>query len=127
MRYERTYLRCEICGNIVGVIEDAGVELICCGEPMKQLVANTTDASTEKHVPVIVRDGDYIVVKVGSVDHPMVPEHFIEWISVAQENRTQRVTLKPGEKPEAKFCVGDGKVTVYEYCNLHGLWVADEE
>ncbi len=121
----KDFYRCSICGNIVGMIEDGGGELVCCGQPMDLLKANTTDAATEKHVPVLTRDGNVLTVKVGSVDHPMAEEHYIQWICVVQGNRTQRAALKPGEAPMAEFVIGDGPVVAYEYCNLHGLWKAE--
>jgi len=92
---------------------------------MAVLVPNTEDASQEKHVPVAVRTGDQLHVTVGSVPHPMLPEHYIMWIAVAEGNRTTRVQLEPGQPPEAAFIVGDGPLTVYEYCNLHGLWATE--
>ena len=125
MQIKRDYYRCEICGNIVEMIEDSGVEIICCGEPMTLLDANTTDAATEKHVPVCKREGNKLRVDVGSVPHPMIDKHYIQWIAIAQENHTQRIALKPGQEPSAEFSVNDGPVVVYEYCNLHGLWKAE--
>jgi superoxide reductase len=123
----KKFYRCNHCGNIFGVIKDAGVTPVCCGEPMEELVANTTDAAQEKHVPVIERDGVTVTVKVGSVPHPMLEEHFIQWIVINQGDLTQRKALKPGDAPEATFTVSDAtaKVTAYEYCNLHGLWTAE--
>lgn len=122
----KKFFRCEHCGNFVGVITDAGVPMICCGEPMKEVVANTTDAATEKHVPVVEVNGDTLTAKVGSVTHPMEDAHYIQWIYVETEKGGQRKALKPGEAPEADFkFVDDKPVAVYEYCNLHGLWKAD--
>ena len=117
---------CTHCGNFIGMIKDTGVPVICCGEPMKEVVANTEDAAQEKHVPVVNVDGDNISVNVGSVDHPMLEEHWINWIYVETEKGAQRKELKPGEKPAAVFNVKDDKaIAVYEYCNLHGLWKKD--
>jgi len=114
---------CEHCGNKVTFVEDKGVPVVCCGQPMTELVANTVDASQEKHVPVVEKDGDKLVVKVGSVEHPMAEEHSIQWIVVETKQGSQIKYLKPGEKPEAEFNVaGEDVVAVYEYCNLHGLW-----
>lgn len=119
----KKFLRCEHCGNIVGMINDSGVPVVCCGEPMKELVANTTDAATEKHVPAVSIDGNKVVAKVGDVEHPMLDAHFIQWIYLETENGGQRKVLKPGMVPEATFTLEDDKaVAVYEYCNLHGLW-----
>ncbi|MDW7657835.1 MAG: desulfoferrodoxin [Bacillota bacterium] len=125
MDLTRKFYFCKICGNLVELVLDGGGELVCCGEPMNLLNANTTDAATEKHVPVCTRTGNKLKVVVGSVAHPMVEAHYIQWICVAQANRTQRVDLKPGQAPEAEFMIEDGPAVVYEYCNLHGLWKAD--
>ncbi len=116
---------CRHCGNLVGVIHDSGVPMICCGQPMDLLEANTTDASTEKHVPQVQLDGDTLTVTVGSVAHPMEPEHLIQWIYVKTQKGGMRKALQPGEEPKAVFCVKDDKaLEVYAYCNLHGLWMA---
>lgn len=123
---EVKFYRCNHCGNIVSVVEDAGVTPSCCGEPMQLLVAGSTDAATEKHVPVVTREGDKLTAHVGSVDHPMLEEHYIQWIAVACDRCLQIKYLKPGEAPEAHFHVCEKHpVTVYEYCNLHGLWKAE--
>ena len=117
---------CRHCGNLVGMIHDAGVPVICCGEKMEALVPNTVEASGEKHIPAVTVDGKKLVVNVGSVDHPMAPEHFIEWVYVEMENGGLRKALKPGDAPNVTFCLGDDKaVAVYAYCNLHGLWKVD--
>ncbi len=121
---EKKFYRCELCGRIIDVIKDGG-PLTCCGQPMTLLKANTTDAATEKHVPAIVREGNDVTVTIGSVDHPMIPEHYIEFIQLVQGDREERVMLHPGHKPVAKFTVEDGPFTVYEYCNLHSLWKAE--
>ena len=118
---------CEHCGNIVTFVNNTGVPVMCCGQKMRELVPNTTDGALEKHVPVVERDGDNVTIKVGSVAHPMMEEHYIMFIAAEAGDRVFRKELKPGEKPEADFCLGDyhGPVTVYEYCNLHGLWKAE--
>ena len=122
----RRFLVCEHCGNLIGMVHDAGVPIMCCGQKMTELVANTTDAATEKHVPAVEVEGDLVKVTVGDVEHPMVEEHFIQWIFVETERGGQRKALKPGEKPYAEFCLnGDKAKAVYAYCNLHGLWKAD--
>ena len=110
--------KCAKCGNIVEVMHVGGGPLSCCGEPMKELKENTTDAATEKHVPVL--DGDK--VKVGSVAHPMQDDHYIEWIEVINGERLCRQFLKPGEAPEAEFGCAKDSSTLREYCNKHGLW-----
>ena len=119
---ERAFFRCNVCGNIVEMIVDGGGELVCCGQPMEQLQPNTVDAALEKHVPVYEKDGDTLRVQVGSTPHPMLEEHWIEWIQVDEPNRTQRVVLKPGEEPKATFHVESDEFELYEYCNIHGLW-----
>ncbi|SEA24430.1 superoxide reductase [Lachnospiraceae bacterium NK3A20] len=122
------FYRCEKCGNFVTFLgEKTASTPICCGEPMKEVVANTTDAAQEKHVPVVTCEGNQVTVQVGSVEHPMLPEHFIQWIILETENGFQKKDLKPGEKPCALFVLADGEkpVAAYEYCNLHGLWKAE--
>ena len=114
---------CEHCGNLVTTIHNAGVPLVCCGEKMKELLPNTVEASGEKHKPVVKVEGNTVTVNVGSVDHPMLSEHFIEWVYVQTENGGQRKVLKPGDEPHVTFSLGDDKaVAVYAYCNIHGLW-----
>lgn len=123
---ERYYIyKCEVCGNIIEVLHSGQGQLVCCGKPMKLIEENTVDAAKEKHVPVVNKTNDGIIVKVGSVAHPMEEKHFIEWIEVIQPNgKADRKFLKPGESPEASFCDVEGHVIVREYCNLHGLWKA---
>ena len=114
---------CKHCGNLMGAIHDSGVPVVCCGENMKEIKANTVEASQEKHLPVVTVNGDEIEVKVGSAVHPMLEEHSILWIYLQTEKGGQRKTLKPGEAPEAKFILKDDKaIAAYAYCNLHGLW-----
>ncbi len=125
MAETRKFFRCSHCGNLVGLINDGGVQMICCGEPMTLLVPNTSDGATEKHVPVLTREGNKLHVAVGSVPHPMTEAHLIQWIFVAQGARSQRFALNPGDAPAADFTVDEGPVTVFEYCNLHGLWMAE--
>ena len=118
---------CNLCGNLFGVVEDSGVIPMCCGDDMVELEANTSDGASEKHVPVLERTGKTLKVKVGSVSHPMESAHYIQWIIATQGNRTQRYVLKAGDDPEAEFILDgeSGSVTVYAYCNLHGLWSAE--
>ena len=120
------FYKCAHCGNIIAHINDSGVRCHCCGEEMKPLLPNTTDAAGEKHVPVISIDGNTVTVTVGSVEHPMLEVHYINWIILETEQGRQRKMLKPGEKPAAVFALaeGDKVVAAYEYCNLHGLWKA---
>lgn len=117
------FYKCDTCGNVITKIVDSKVPVVCCGKPMTELVPNTVDAATEKHVPVVTwLDDKRIKVEVGSVAHPMLDEHHISFIYVETLDGGIRVDLK--DKPEAVIYVGDTKpVAVYEYCNLHGLWV----
>ena len=116
------FFKCNHCGNVIVKVVDAGVPVACCGEKMVELVPNTVDASGEKHLPVVtVLDNNSIKVEVGSVHHPMLPEHHISFVYVETENGGIQVNLK--DKPEAVVYLGEEKaVAVYEYCNLHGLW-----
>lgn len=114
--------KCEICGNIVEMLHEGVGEMVCCGEPMKLYEENAVDAAVEKHVPVSEPAEHGIKVKVGSVAHPMTEEHHIEWIEVVAGDKAYREFLKPGDAPEAVFCLEAGDVTLREYCNLHGLW-----
>lgn len=117
---------CSHCGNIIKMVKDTGVPVMCCGQKMDAMVPNTVDASGEKHLPVVTIEDGIVKVAVGSVAHPMMEEHFIQWIYLETENGGQYKVLKPGEAPEAQFCLGDDKaVAVYEYCNLHGLWMTE--
>lgn len=117
---------CRHCGNIIGMIHSSGVSVVCCGEEMEELTANTVDASHEKHVPVVEVNGDVVTVKIGSAEHPMTEAHGIQWVYLQTENGGQRKDLKPGQAPEAKFTLnGDKAVAAYAYCNLHGLWMKE--
>ena len=119
--------KCAVCGNIVEVVHAGAGELVCCGQPMKRMEEGVSDGAAEKHVPVIEKiEGGY-KVKVGSVEHPMIETHYIEWIELVCEKcgKVQRKHLKPGDKPEAVFKSDSDKVTAREYCNLHGLWKAE--
>lgn len=123
---EVKFYRCRHCGNLVAVINDGGPVPICCGEPMELLDANSTDAATEKHVPVVTKGDHHLVVRVGEVAHPMTKEHSIQWIALAIDGRTCIKKLNPGDAPEAKFGACDvTEATIYAYCNLHGLWKAE--
>lgn len=119
------FYKCPICGNVIEKVVDSGVPVVCCGKKMEELIPDTVDASTEKHVPVVTRLNDCkIKVEVGSVAHPMTPEHHIAFIYVENENGGVRIDLS--DRPEAEVCICSGKpVAVYEYCNLHGLWKSD--
>lgn len=121
---EKKFFICEHCGNMVGMLKDSGVPIVCCGQNMTELKANTVDASFEKHTPVVIVDGNKVTVNVGSAEHPMVNEHYIEWIYVDTSKGGQRKALNPDEKPIAEFLMADGEKAeaVFAYCNLHGLW-----
>jgi len=120
------FYRCEHCGNIIAMVKDAGVPVVCCGQKMTELVQNTEDAAQEKHVPVYEQKGNILEVTVGSVEHPMAEEHHIEWIALQTDKGNQRKVLKPGDAPKADFALLDGEKiqAIYAYCNLHGLWKA---
>ena len=117
---------CEHCGNIVEMVKDAGVPIMCCGQKMTEIIPGTSDGAVEKHVPVVTIDGKNVSVMVGEVEHPMVEEHFIEWIAIETSTGIQRKSLKSGQEPKAEFVLADGEsvINVYAYCNLHGLWKA---
>ena len=120
------FFRCNHCGNIIVKIKDSSVPVVCCGENMQELVPGTTDAAVEKHLPVYEVNGSSVSVTVGSVLHPMLPEHSINWICLQTNKGFQLKYLNPGEEPKAVFALADGEKVeaVYEYCNLHGLWKA---
>lgn len=123
---EQKFYICEHCGKIVALVKESGVPVMCCGQKMKELIPGTIDAAVEKHVPVYTVENNIVSVKIGEVEHPMLPEHYIEWVSLQTKQGNQRKTLKPGDKPEICFalCDGDKVEAVYAYCNLHGLWKA---
>ncbi len=114
--------KCGVCGNMTEVVHASGGELVCCGQPMNLMTENTTDAATEKHVPVIEKIDGGFKVMVGSVAHPMEEKHYIEWIELIADGKAYRQFLDPGSAPEAVFMVDAAEVTAREYCNLHGLW-----
>jgi len=116
--------KCDICGNMVEVLLEGKGDLVCCGQPMTLLEENTVDAAVEKHIPVGEQAGNLLTVKVGSVAHPMTPEHYIQWIEVLAGSKSYKVFLKPGQDPQATFCIeaGHEPIVLREYCNLHGLW-----
>lgn len=115
--------KCELCGNLVEVMFAGGGELACCGQAMKLMKEGTTDGAAEKHVPVVEKTANGYLVKVGSVAHPMEEKHWIQWIELIADGVSYTRFLKPGEKPEAAFCIDAAKdVFAREYCNLHGHW-----
>ncbi len=118
------FYRCKHCGNIIAMVNDSGVRVKCCGEEMMELIPGEVDAALEKHVPVFEKNGNILTVRVGSVTHPMLEEHYIQWIAIRTNKGNQRKRLNPGDEPKAEFALLDGEevLEVYEYCNLHGLW-----
>ena len=123
---EQKFFICRHCGNIIAMVKESGAPISCCGEHMQALLPGTVDASLEKHVPVWTVEGNCVTVNVGSVAHPMQPEHYIEWVSLQTKAGNQRKALTPGGAPTVCFtiCEGDEVEAVYAYCNLHGLWKA---
>ena len=123
------FYKCAVCGNIITKVKDSSVPVVCCGKPMGELVAGSVEASTEKHIPTYTTDGSKVFVLVGEVEHPMQPEHFIEWIAIETTSGSQIKHLNPGQAPAASFCMGrdDKLIAVYAYCNLHGLWMKEHE
>ena len=119
--------KCTKCGNMISYLNKDQCDVKCCGETMVEIVPNTSDGAGEKHVPVISVEGNIVTVSVGSVEHPMLDAHYIQWIAIETEQGRQRKTLNPGDKPVASFALveGDKVVEAYEYCNLHGLWKAE--
>ena len=118
------FYRCKRCGQMVAALKKTGCPVVCCGEPMEEIIPGTSDGAVEKHVPVYeVKDGK-VSVCVGSVAHPMLEEHYIEWIALQTNNGNQRKALKPGDEPKAEFALleGDEVQAVYAYCNLHSLF-----
>ena len=123
---EMKFYQCGTCGQIIAIVKKTGVPVSCCGKPMTEIIPGTTDASLEKHVPVYeVADG-IVSVRIGATAHPMIPEHYIEWVSIQTKFGNQRKALHPGDEPRVCFsiCEGDEVEAVYAYCNLHSLWKA---
>ena len=120
---KQRFFVCSHCGNMVGLIQDKGVPLSCCGDDMEELVPNTVEASTEKHLPEVKETGGKVAVNIGSVAHPMEDGHHITFVYMETQRGGQRKCLKPGEEPKLSFsCVDDKPVALFAYCNLHGLW-----
>jgi len=121
---EMKFYKCPVCGQIIAVVKATKVPVMCCGKPMEMIVPNTTDAASEKHVPVYAVEGNKVFVTVGEVEHPMTEEHYIEWVALKTKFGNQRKALKPGDEPKVCFslCEGDEVEAVLAYCNLHSLW-----
>ena len=118
------FFKCKHCGKIIAVVNERNVPTICCGEPMSEMVPNTSDGAFEKHIPVYEVKDNIVTVTVGEVIHPMMENHYIEWIAIETNFGNQRKVLKPGEEPKAKFALLEGEkvIRVVEHCNLHGLY-----
>ena len=121
---EQKFYICSHCGNIIAYVKDTGVPVMCCGQKMQELVPGTTEAATEKHIPVYTVEDGVVNVVVGATEHPMLEVHYIEWISIQTNLGNQRKLLKPGEPPKAQFALLPGETVeaAYAYCNLHSLW-----
>jgi superoxide reductase len=125
MSNQKFYI-CEHCGNLIGMIHDAGVPMMCCGQKMKKLEPGVVEASHEKHIPVVKVDGNVVNVEIGSVEHPMIEAHSILWVYLQTDKGGHRKNLEVGKAPKVSFALADEKpLAVYAYCNLHGLWKAD--
>lgn len=124
MKNSKRFFICSVCGNLIEIIENKGPKVVCCGKPMNELVANTTEASIEKHIPVVHVNGDKVKVEVGSTLHPMTQEHHINWIYLITTQGIQRKHLEIDGDPIREFALieGDKVLEAYAYCNLHGLW-----
>lgn len=123
---KQKFYKCTVCGQIIAMVKQTAIPVMCCGKPMQEIIAGTTEASVEKHVPQYVVENGVVKVNIGSVDHPMIAEHYIEWVSLQTNNGNQRKALKPNNKPYVEFLIAptDRVEAVYAYCNLHGLWKA---
>ena len=120
------FFKCKKCGKIIEIVNKGCPVLVCCGDEMTELKANTTDGASEKHVPVIETNGNSVTVKVGSAVHPMEADHYIQWIEIETDKGVQRKYLTPGEEPKTQFTLtGEKLLAAYEFCNKHGLWKAD--
>ena len=125
MTENRQVYKCEICGNIVEMLHAGVGTMVCCGQPMTLQEPNTVDAAKEKHVPVIEKISGGVLVYIGSVEHPMLDNHYIQWIDIHTKDKVYRKFLNPGEKPEAEFLLDEEVLYACEHCNLHGLWKVD--
>lgn len=126
MSENNNFYICEHCGNLVDMINDAGVPMTCCGQEMTKLKPGTVEASREKHIPVVNIDHNLVTVTIGSVEHPMTEEHHIVWVYLQTDKGSQRKFLEIGEAPTVHFALADEKpIAAFAYCNIHGLWKAD--
>jgi superoxide reductase len=125
MTLQKQIYKCNICGNIIEVLDSGDGDLVCCNQPMVLMKEKTEDVGKEKHVPVIEKTANGVKVKIGSIPHPMEENHYIEWIEINVDGKVCKKFLKPSNKPEAEFEVKTDKVVAREYCNVHGLWKKD--
>jgi superoxide reductase len=116
--------KCEICGNIIEVLHTGAGQLVCCNQAMKTQTENTTEAATEKHIPVLEKTENGFKVSVGAIPHPMIAEHYIEWIELIADGKVYRKNLNPNTEAAAEFYISAEKAQARAYCNLHGLWVS---
>lgn len=121
---ETKFYKCNICHKVITMVSPTNVPTICCGRPMEELKANTSDGAVEKHVPVVKTNGNFIEVTIGSVNHPMESKHYIQWIALETNQGLDIKQLNPNDQPKASFVLGDKQTikNVYAYCNVHGLW-----
>lgn len=114
--------KCEICGNIVELLNDGGGTLVCCGQEMNEILINEEENNYEKHLPYLKRDGNKVIVEVGETHHPMIEEHYIEWVALVEGNKVNKINLNPGDEPIVEFNVETDNFIVYAYCNIHGFY-----
>jgi superoxide reductase len=127
MTKQNEVYKCEVCGNIVEVLHEGAGTLVCCGQNMHLQEEKTQDPEKgEKHLPIITKTEKGFLVKVGSIEHPMEEKHYIEFIEVIADGKLYKKFLKPGDKPEAEFCIQAENIIAREYCNLHGLWKSEQ-
>ena len=119
---QKQVYKCNVCGNIVEVLNAGGGQLVCCGQPMELLTEKNQDMGNEKHIPIIEKTETGIKIKIGSLPHPMEETHYIQWVELIADNISYRQFLKPNDKPEAKFCIKAESLSARCYCNIHGLW-----
>lgn len=122
MTQQKQIYKCNICGNIVEILHNGAGELVCCGQPMELMVEKNKDQGLEKHVPIIEKTEKGVLVKIGSIPHPMEETHYIEWIEIIVDGKYCRKFLNPGDKPEAEFEITGNNINARAYCNIHGLW-----
>lgn len=124
MAKQKQIFKCNVCGHIIEVLREGVGELVCCNQPMELKAEKNQDEGKEKHVPIIEKTDNGYKIKIGSIPHPMLPEHYIEWIEITANGKSYKKFLTPGEAPEAEFCVETEKISARAYCNVHGLWQA---